>query len=198
MGQLAQPDRWQKLRANVHSLSKKVRWATRLTGVLASVLSMHILVVRPLVDRVDRLQAELHYVDTTLSKVAGERLTVRETNNILSGLKEQHDDVAGARATVRQLHQLRREIQAEAEQIQAALDSVSRMRELSDSIQLAEMVANSSLMLTLDKSSPASQLNQSAKHSTEISEERITHSHPENRNESQTWQVTIGGSRTVK
>ena len=198
MGQLARPDRWEKIRANFHSLSKKVRWATRLTGVLASVLSMHILVVRPLVDRVDRLQAELHYVDTTLSKVAGERLTVRETNNILSGLKEQHDDLAGARATVRQLHQLRREIQAEAEQIQAALDSVTRMRELSDSIQLAELDTNSSLLPSLDSSAPSSQLNRTERHSAQVVEEQIANGPPENRKEPHNWQVTIGGSRTVR
>jgi hypothetical protein len=42
----------------------------RLLGILISVLSMHLVIVRPLLHRVDRLESELHAVALTLAEMA--------------------------------------------------------------------------------------------------------------------------------
>ena len=119
-------------------IANKISWTTRVSGVLLSVLSMHFLVVRPLVQRVDRLQSQLIFVDATLSKVAAERATLMETNELLSEIKSQHDEVAGARATIRQLQKLRDELVDEAEQFPAAMRAVRRMSELPAHVFQAE------------------------------------------------------------
>ncbi len=132
------PEKRQILRDQIRLITDKISWTTRVSGVLLSVLSMHFLVVRPLVQRVDQLQRELTFVDAALSKVDSERAAVLETNELLSSLKSQHDEVAGARATIRQLQKLRDELISESDQFPAAMRAVKRMSELPDHVFQAE------------------------------------------------------------
>ncbi|TWT51606.1 hypothetical protein KOR42_34940 [Thalassoglobus neptunius] len=112
------------------AIASRLSSPLRVSALMISVITMHLLVVRPLVERVDRLQAEIHDVDSTLSKVADHRQSLSETNDLLSQLKSQHEEVARARATVRQLEQLRREIVLESERIPETIRAVARLKQL--------------------------------------------------------------------
>ncbi len=144
------------LKNRLWSLLEKISGPIRIVGILMSVLSMHLLVVRPLVDRVGRLESELHGIDTTLQKIAKSRTTIRQTNSLLENLKSQHEELARARATVHQLQILRKEIAYEAEQIPAALESLKRLSELSDYVFQSEVKRYSQLPAALkEEVSPA-------------------------------------------
>lgn len=136
----------EQFRSHVGYLSG-ISWNTRVAGVLISIFSMHLLVVRPLVDRVDQLQAELNQMDATLSQVVGRRSSIQQTNDLLSGLSEQHERAARARATVRQLELLQSAILREAEQLPEALESVRRMSELPRRIFEAEVDRSAALSM---------------------------------------------------
>ncbi len=148
------PEKQRVLTDRLRLIVEKISWTTRVTGVLLSVLSMHFLVVRPLVERVDRLQNELIFVDAALSKAVAENSTILETNDLLSNLKTQHEEVAGARATIRQLQKLRDELVFEAEQFPAAMRAVTRMSELPEHVFQAEADRYSRLVPNPAQSNP--------------------------------------------
>ncbi len=133
------PKTWNPLKDRLWAFIEKVSGPLRIAGILLSVLSMHLLVVRPLVERVGQLESELHEIDSTLEKLAQSRETIRETNSLLENLKSQHEELARARATVRQLQVLRKEIVAEAEQIPAAMQSLKRISELPNQVFESEV-----------------------------------------------------------
>lgn len=85
-------------------------WMPRLAGILLSVLSMHLLVVRPLLARLDRLREEQHAVDQTLTELSDSGTCLWETNQFLKGLRLQRDELAAARATLQQWRRLHDEL----------------------------------------------------------------------------------------
>ena len=130
----------------------------RIAGLLISVISLHLFVVRPLVDRVDVLEAELQNVDRSLSEVAGYEESLSANNDLLSELKRQHEDLAAARATVRQLQQLRLEILKEADRIPEAMAAVTRISALPDHVLTSEAELQSQLQSTPDIDVPEPKL----------------------------------------
>lgn len=128
-----------KLRSRFENAVKVFGSVTRVSGLLLTVISMHILVIRPLVQRVDHLQAELHGIEATLSKVAAEQSHLQSTNDLLSELRSQHDAIAGARATLQQMHKLREQIELESNKIPEAMEAVTRICELPDHLHQSEL-----------------------------------------------------------
>ncbi|MEW4490006.1 hypothetical protein AB1L42_18125 [Thalassoglobus sp. JC818] len=146
------PSHQSKLMAIASRLSSPLR----VSALMISVITMHLLVVQPLVERVDRLQAEIHDVDSTLSEVADHRHSLSETNDLLSQLKSQHEEVARARATVRQLEQLRREIVLESERIPETIRAVARLKQLPNlpASQPHKGILSPQLSTTTERESP--------------------------------------------
>ncbi len=139
MSSVKESKKQRNLKSSISSAAKVMGNVTRVTGLLLTVISMHILVIRPLVDRVDHLQSELHDIDVTLSKVAAEQSDLHVTNDLLSELKTQHDAIAGARATLQQMQKLREEIEIESNKIPEAMEAVSRISELPIHLHQAEL-----------------------------------------------------------
>lgn len=139
MQQADSPDRRQKLKVQLSRLGKRISLVARFSGILLSVISMHLLIIRPLVNRVDQLQAELRETEIRFLKISAEQSTIRATNDLLTELRSQHDEIAGARATLLQLQKLREEIQCEAQEIPAALEAISRISELPDQVHHSEL-----------------------------------------------------------
>lgn len=84
----------------------------RLLGVLISVLSMNLLVVQPLLRRQERLEREFSGLRVGMDPLrdSGETaVLLRQTAEVLEGIRRQHRAVVNARGTVDQLEQFHRE-----------------------------------------------------------------------------------------
>lgn len=110
----------------------------RIAALLISVISLHLFVVRPLVARVHHLETELQHVTESMLELAAYDESLATNNDLLSSLKQQHEDLAAARATVRQLSQLRLEIEKEADRIPEAMAAVTRISTLPDHVFSSE------------------------------------------------------------
>lgn len=117
----------QPLPQRIGKFIDKLAAVTRVSGLLLSVISMHLLIIRPLVNRVDSLQLQLNAMQRSISKVAQENSHLEEANDLLSNLKAQHDEIAGARATMEQLRKLREEALLEANRVSEAAFKVNQL-----------------------------------------------------------------------
>lgn len=133
------PIKQSNLTSKISHVAKVMGSITRVSGLLLTVISMHVLVIRPLVDRVDQLQSELHDIDVTLSRVAAEQTHLHATNDLLSELKTQHDEIAGARASLQQMQKLREELEIESNKIPEAMKAVTRLSELPVHLHRSEL-----------------------------------------------------------
>lgn len=87
-------------------------WLPRIAGIVLSVVSMHLLVVRPLLSRVDRLEGDLHVADLTLTELADSGRSLWETNDFLKGLRVQREELNAARETLQQWRQFHQELRS--------------------------------------------------------------------------------------
>ena len=122
------------------SLANGIATPLRIFGLLISVISLHFLVVRPLVEQVDRIEVGMQDVEHSMMQLAEHEGSLTGTTTLLKSLRSQHEDLASARATVYQLDQLRKEIIKESRQIPEAMEAVSRIGQLRD--HLADIAAH--------------------------------------------------------
>ena len=131
--------------SGLHRFFQTVAAPLRISALLISVISLHLLVVRPLVSQVNQLETQFVEINKSLTEVASHKASLAANNDLLSGLKKQHEDLAAARATVRQLDQLRKEILKESERIPEAMAAVSRISELPEHVFVSEVERHSTL-----------------------------------------------------
>lgn len=121
----------------------------RSLGIVVSVITMHLLIVRPLVERLNGLEEQLAQTGDDLQALRGAQVTLGQSGDVMTQLRRQHDELAGARASVRQWQQLRREIELEATQIPAARAALARMADLPVLLRDTEIAMGSTPFLPL-------------------------------------------------
>jgi uncharacterized protein HemX len=81
----------------------------------ATVLGVNLSIVRPMKDRMEDLKQELISMQSDMQLLVGERDQVRNTNDLLSGLKGQQTVFEEARRSLASMRQMREELTAECQ-----------------------------------------------------------------------------------
>ena len=79
---------------------KQINWPTLAGGAMIGIIVMQFFIGRPLTQRIDSMHEQMSVIDTHLVELTGSRDDVRRTNDLLTGLKTQHDQLVAAQATV--------------------------------------------------------------------------------------------------
>ena len=125
-------------------LAQTIHWPTRVLGIVASIVSMHLLIVRPLMTRVDSLESEIHEFDSSLAVVA-QRSTGHSSMQLSSQLETRHDDIVAARATLAQISLLNREMGVEADRLEHTQAALNRLKRIPSEVSKIEGMLTAAL-----------------------------------------------------
>jgi hypothetical protein len=122
----------------------------------ATVLGVNLSIVRPLKDRMEDFKQEIVSMQSDMQLLVGERDQVRNTNDLLSGLKAQQTVFEEARHSLASMRQMREELTAECQKATEVLASVEKLAALQQSVlhnrDLTEPAAKAlDQMVTLQK-----------------------------------------------
>ena len=101
---------------------------------MIGIVVMQLLIARPLAQRIDSMQQQIRVVDTHLVELTGSRDDVRNTNDLLTGLKSQHDQLVAAQQTVVRLKNLQREIESEALKVGTSMAALQQLAHLQSTL----------------------------------------------------------------
>lgn len=119
----------------------------RLLGVLISVLSMNLLVVQPLLRRQERLEREFSGLRVGMDPLrdSGETaVLLRQTAEVLEGIRRQHRAVVNARGTVDQLEQFHREFNLMLERMPDPRTALLEPKRIEESVPRSEQTSDDS------------------------------------------------------
>jgi hypothetical protein len=100
----------------------------------ATVLGVNLSIVRPMKDRMEDLKQELISMQSDMQLLVGERDQVRNTNDLLSGLKGQQTVFEEARRSLASMRQMREELTAECQKATEVLATVEKLAALQQSV----------------------------------------------------------------
>jgi hypothetical protein len=100
----------------------------------ATVLGVNLSIVRPLKDRMEDLKQEVASMQSDMQLLIGERDQIRNTNDLLSGLKAQQAIFEDARHSLASMRQMREELTAECQKASEVLASVQKLAALQKDI----------------------------------------------------------------
>lgn len=109
---------------------KRIHWPTLSAGAMLGVVFMQLLIARPLTQQITRMHQRMEVIDSHLVDLSGSRDDVRRTNDLLTGLRAQHDHLADAQATVAQLKTMQAEIGVEARKVGASMAALHDLSQL--------------------------------------------------------------------
>ncbi len=109
---------------------KSIHWPTLAGGAMIGIVMMQLLIARPLTQRIDAMQQQMSAVDSHLVELTGSRDDVQRTNDLLSGLRAQHDQFVAAQQTVLRLKNLQQEIETEAGQVGSSMETLQQLAQL--------------------------------------------------------------------
>ena len=101
---------------------------------MIGIVIMQLLIARPLAQRIDTMQQQMCVVDSHLVELTGSRDDVRRTNDLLSGLKTQHDQLVAAQHTVLRLKNLQREIETESGKVGTSMAALQQLAQLQNTL----------------------------------------------------------------
>ena len=113
---------------------KTIHWPTLAGGAMIGIVVMQLLIARPLTQRIDAMQQQMSVVDSHLVELTGSRDDVSRTNDLLSGLHTQHDQLAAAQHTVVRLKNLQREIETEAGKVSTSMEALQQLAQLQNTL----------------------------------------------------------------
>lgn len=93
----------------------------------ATVLGVNLSIVRPMKDRMEELKQEIVSMQSDMQLLVGERDQVRNTNDLLSGLKAQQAVFEEARRSLASMRQMREELTVECQKTGEVLASVEKL-----------------------------------------------------------------------
>lgn len=114
-----------------HSRSRRTWWIAA-TAVLCGLLGIQLLVTQPLARRLDGVQRELVRVERDMSELVGARSGAWETSDLLSGLRDQSDQLDAARDALETIRDFREQVQEQATGAQEADSVVGQLAALQD------------------------------------------------------------------
>src|SRR3984885_15899428 len=100
----------------------------------ATVLGVNLSIVRPMKDRMEEFKQEIASMQSDMQLLVGERDQVRNTNDLLSGLKAQQAVFEEARHSLTSMRQMREELTAECQKASEVLASVEKMAAVQQSV----------------------------------------------------------------
>ncbi len=113
---------------------KSLHWPTLAGGAMIGIVLMQLMIARPLTQRIDTMQQQMSVVDSHLVELTGSRDDVRRTNDLLSGLKTQHDQLVAAQQTVVRLKNLQQEIETEARKVGTSMAALQQLAHLQNTL----------------------------------------------------------------
>ena len=113
---------------------KLIHWPTLAGGAVIGIVIMQLLIARPLAQRIDAMQNQMGVVASHLVELTGSRDDVRRTNDLLSGLQTQHDQLVAAQHTVVRLKNLQQEIESEAGKVNTSMVALQQLAQLQNTL----------------------------------------------------------------
>jgi hypothetical protein len=111
-----------------------LRWSLVFSGVALGLLSMDLMVRRPMLREMAQVRSELSSLERDMEQLVGVRNQVWETNNLLTGLRSQHRQLDEARLSLGAVAQLRQEIENEAGKTSSTFTKLDRLISLQNSV----------------------------------------------------------------
>jgi hypothetical protein len=115
---------------------RQLNWPTLMSGVALGLLLMQVLVARTVTTRVDQLAREVAQTRQQVAALAGSHDDVSRTNDLLSLLNRQREELKNANESVAELRRMRARVGQEGAQLTESLSVFDRIRRLQ-----AEIVA---------------------------------------------------------
>jgi hypothetical protein len=109
---------------SIQQLLKRIHVPTLAFGVILGILSIQLLVGRPLMQRLSGLSQNVADINQQLLLLTGHRDDVNSSNSLLDSLRTQHDLLVDARKSVDEIRTLQQSIQREARQTSEALAAI--------------------------------------------------------------------------
>jgi len=97
---------------------------------MIGIVVMQLLIGQPLTQRIDVMQRQMTVIDSHLVELTGSRDDVRRTNDLLSGLKTQHDQLVAAQQTIVRLKTLQQEIESESRKVGTSMAALQQLAHL--------------------------------------------------------------------
>lgn len=131
-------------------------WFMMGAGLLAGLVGVHLTVVQPTRAQMTEMRRELVAVRSDLDSLVGRRDQIRQANTLLSGLKEQSEQLAASEEALATIRQFRSDVEkegAKAIDSLAAVDMLSALQETLVENSKATEAANVELdrMIALEK-----------------------------------------------
>jgi hypothetical protein len=100
----------------------------------ATILGVNLSIVRPMKDRMEELKQQVAEMQSEVQLLVGERDQVRNTNDLLSGLKTQGPLFEEARHTLTAMREMREQMVTECQKTSEALASVEQLATLQQTV----------------------------------------------------------------
>jgi DNA repair exonuclease SbcCD ATPase subunit len=113
---------------------RQLHWPTLLSGVALGLAFMQVLVARTVTTRVDQLAREVAQTRQQVAALAGSHDDVNRTNDLLSLLNRQRDELRHANESVAELRRLRARVGQEGTQLTESMGVLDRIRKLQSEI----------------------------------------------------------------
>ncbi len=125
-------------------------WTMMIAGVTVGLLSMYLMVARPMLNQVGQLQSELVHVQQNMDKLVGAKTSAWQVNNLLTVLNSQARQLSEAQSAVAEIRDMRILLTNESEKTEQALASFEKINQFQQHV-LEQNELTSKARMTLDE-----------------------------------------------
>jgi hypothetical protein len=117
--------------SNTRSRSRRTCWIVS-AALLGGLVGIQLLVTQPLARQLDGVQRDLVRVERDMSELVGTRSGAWEASNLLSGLRDQSDQIDAARGALETIRDFREQVLEQATSVEEADSVVGQLAALQD------------------------------------------------------------------
>jgi len=125
-------------------------WGVMLAGLSVGMLAIHFSVVQPMKQQLGSLRRQLLGVQSEMHLLVGQRDDIWKTNDLLTTLRTQQDELRSAKKAVVTVRQLREAIEQESKKTTTALASFGNLMEIQNEL-VAQRQENALAAKSLDR-----------------------------------------------